>query len=103
MQWTLVNGNYVAIYSFKKASYTISKVKGYLLATMTLIALSIFVALLTRLKFQRIRDQNDQFKKIKILTSNYELEVDPAFVEVFKEQQADRDFVAGKEGAITGT
>ena len=40
--------------------------------------------MLTKMKFDRIKVQNDQFKKIKILTSNYELEVSPEFEEIFK-------------------
>jgi len=42
---------------------------------------------LTRMKFDRIKKQNEQFKKIKILTSNYELEISPEFEEIFKAQQ----------------
>ena len=58
---------------------------------------------LTRMKFDRIKKQNEQFKKIKILTSNYELEISPEFEDIFKAQQQDKDFIEGKEGATTST
>ena len=50
----------------------------------TILALSVFVALLTRLKFRRIKEQNNQFRKIKILTSNFELEIEPEFADIIK-------------------
>jgi len=91
----------VAIFSFEAADVDFSTAFGYVLATISILILVIYVAVLSRFKFQRIKEQNEQFKKIKILTSNYELEVGPQYAELFKEQQAERDFIQGKEGAMT--
>ena len=97
------DNDYVAVISFKKALDNKSIWFGFFLAALVLSALSIYLAILTVFKFRRIKDQNDQFKKIKILTSNYELDISPEFAEVFKAQQADRDFVENKDGAQTST
>ena len=70
--------------SFKEAYETDSKWFGYFLASVVLIGLSVYLAILTVIKFRRIKEQNEQFKKIKILTSNYELDISPDFAEVFK-------------------
>ena len=80
MHWSVdENGNFYATISFKKAQDTFSRTVGITMACLTLFALSLFVGLLTRIKFRRIKQQNDQFKKIKILTSNFELEVSEDF------------------------
>ena len=92
-----------AVVSFKKASNDVSVWIGYLISTLFMILLSLMLFFLTRMKFDRIKKQNEQFKKIKILTSNYELEISPEFEEIFKAQQQDKDFIEGKEGATTST
>lgn len=97
------NGKFVADISFKEAYQTESKWFGFFLASVVLISLSVYLAILTVIKFRRIKEQNEQFKKIKILTSNYELDISPDFAEVFKAQQQDQDFIEGKDGALTST
>ena len=94
------NDQYYATVSMKAATDTIENLIAFITVIAVLIALSLYVGILTRYKFSRIRQQHDQFKKIKILTSNFELEVDPDFQNIFKAQQADRDFVQSKEGAL---
>ena len=69
-------------------------------ACITLIVLSLFVAILTRTKLQRINKAQEQFRKIKILTSNFELDVHPEFEEIFRTQMQDQDFLDGVEGAV---
>ena len=57
---------------------------GYIFSAFILTGLSVYLGILTRTKFRRIKEQNDQFKKIKILTSNYTLEVSDEFADIFK-------------------
>ena len=103
IQWTVENGDRIALISFAQAAGVNSRWVGYVLASIVLTSLSVYLGILTVHKFRRIKEQNDQFKKIKILTSNYELDISPEFAEVFKAQQADRDFVENKSGAQTST
>ena len=57
---------------------------GYIFSAFILIGLSVYLGILTKTKFRRIKEENDQFKKIKILTSNYTLEVSDEFADIFK-------------------
>ena len=82
--WNKSDGDFVAEVSFKQATNTKSLWFGYMLASLVLIGLTIYLILLSIIKFRRIKEQNDQFKKIKILTSNYELDISPEFADVFK-------------------
>ena len=72
-----------------EADYSSSMWFKWFLAFAALGVIGTYVAILSRFKFRRIKEENDQFKKIKILTSNFELEVSEEFAEVFKAQQAD--------------
>ena len=72
--------------SFRQATQQNRDWYAYSLASGVLLSLSVYVFLLTRLKYKRIKEQKDQFKKIKILTSNFELDVSPEFAEVLRAQ-----------------
>ena len=101
IQWVVENGNYVAKISLQQADYTHGLWFRWFLAFAALSVIGLYVAILSRFKFRRIKEENDQFKKIKILTSNFELEVSEEFAEVFKAQQADQQFLSNKDGART--
>ena len=62
--------------------------------------ISLYVFFLTRIKLRRIKKAKEQFKAIKILTSNFELDVHPEFEDIFRAQMADQEFLDGIEGAI---
>ena len=98
-QFDSSNQDRIAVISFTKANENNSSWFGWFLASLVLTSLCVYLGILTVKKFRRIKEQNDQFKKIKILTSNFELEVSPEFAEVFKAQQADRDFLENKDYA----
>ena len=70
----------------QQADYTQALWFRWFLAFAALFVIGLYVAILSRFKFHRIKEENDQFKKIKILTSNFELEVSEEFAEVFKAQ-----------------
>ena len=84
IEWAKDGDDYVAVVSFEKAVDTTSVMFAVIVCIIVMILLILYVWSLTRLKFRRIKEQNEQFKKIKILTSNFELEVDPEFSEVFR-------------------
>ena len=101
--WSATDSQFSVSVSFKSPQEPNSQAFGYTISSAVLIALIVYVWVLTREKFKRITEQNNQFKKIKILTSNFELEVEPEFHEIFRAQQADKDFISGKDGAQTAT
>ena len=43
-----------------------------------------------------MKQQNNQFKKIKILTSNFDLEVSPEFTDVFSAQTIEQKNLLGQ-------
>ena len=69
------NGDYLAEISFTAASDRVSILVSYILAFALTFLVSAYLFLMTRKKFARIREDNDQYKKIKVLTSNFEIEV----------------------------
>jgi len=103
LKWSAVSSQFSVSVSFKNPQEPNSQAFAYTISAVVMISLVLLVWVLTREKFKRITDQNNQFKKIKILTSNFELDVEPEFHDIFRAQQADKDFISGKEGAQTAT
>ena len=86
LKWELLpSGSYnLTIYAKSPMEQT-GEFFNYLNATIILLALTIYVAFFTRKKFQRIKLQTEQYKKIKVLSlADYQLEVSPEFLAQMK-------------------
>ena len=52
--------------------------------TVIFVGLIVYLTLLTRLKFRRIKEEEEQFHKIKTLQSSYDVEFSQTLVNNFK-------------------
>ena len=71
LKWSAEGNQFNVAVSFQSPSEPHSQAVAYIISSVVLISLVLYVWVLTREKFKRITDQNNQFKKIKILTSNF--------------------------------
>ena len=87
VQWVQnTDQQFEAVIAFKIPSESASKWLEYTLASTSLLIIIAYVWLLTRTKFERIKEQKDQFKKLKLITSSHTTEIDESYAEIFKAQ-----------------